>query len=143
MDDLKKPEVFAAYYEKVYRELYYFALHTLKNPQDAEDAVSETVTDAFAAVEKLRDNEKFRVWIFQCTLSDLQSACLLPSDFLPYSVWEGQIDINRIPGHILVKKVDCSTSMHGKIQRAIYQWHDAYKQSHLFSIYVIHNRSTL
>ena len=34
MDDLKKPEVFAAYYEKVYRELYYFALHTLKNPQD-------------------------------------------------------------------------------------------------------------
>ena len=56
MDDLKKPEVFAAYYEKVYRELYYFALHTLKNPQDAEDAVSETVTDAFAAVEKLRDN---------------------------------------------------------------------------------------
>ena len=31
MDDLKKPEVFAAYYEKVYRELYYFALHTLKN----------------------------------------------------------------------------------------------------------------
>ena len=65
MDDLKKPEVFAAYYEKVYRELYYFALHTLKNPQDAEDAVSETVTDAFAAVEKLRDNEKFRAWIFQ------------------------------------------------------------------------------
>ena len=62
MDDLKKPEVFAAYYEKVYRELYYFALHTLKNPQDA---VSETVTDAFAAVEKLRDNEKFRAWIFQ------------------------------------------------------------------------------
>lgn len=65
MDDLKKPEVFAAYYEKVYRELYYFALHTLKNPQDAEDAVSETVTDAFATVEKLRDNEKFRAWIFQ------------------------------------------------------------------------------
>ena len=65
MDDLKKPEVFAAYYEKVYRELYYFALHTLKNPQDAEDAVSETVTDAFATVEKLRDNEKFQAWIFQ------------------------------------------------------------------------------
>ena len=54
MDDLKKPEVFAAYYEKVYRELYYFALHTLKNPQDAEDAVSEAVADAFATVEKLR-----------------------------------------------------------------------------------------
>ena len=65
MDDLKKPEVFAAYYEKVYRELYYFALHTLKNPQDAEDAVSEAVADAFATVEKLRDQEKFRVWIFQ------------------------------------------------------------------------------
>ena len=27
--------------------------------------MSETVTDAFAAVEKLRDNEKFRAWIFQ------------------------------------------------------------------------------
>mgnify|MGYP001782265252 FL=1 len=65
MDDLKRPEVFAAYYEKVYRELYYFALHTLKNPQYAEDTVSEAVADAFATVEKLRDQEKFRVWIFQ------------------------------------------------------------------------------
>ena len=62
MDDLKKPEVFAAYYEKVYRELYYFALHTLKNPQDAEDAVSEAVADAFATVEKLREQEKFRIF---------------------------------------------------------------------------------
>ena len=57
MDDLKKPEVFAAYYEKVYRELYYFALHTLKNPQDAEDAVSDALEDAFATVDKMRDND--------------------------------------------------------------------------------------
>ena len=65
MDDLKKPEVFAAYYEKVYRELYYFALHTLKNPQDAEDAVSEAVISAYENIGSLRKEESFRSWIFK------------------------------------------------------------------------------
>ena len=49
MDDLKKTEVFAAYYEKVYRELYYFTPPE-ESTQDGGDAVSEAVADAFATV---------------------------------------------------------------------------------------------
>lgn len=61
MDDLKKPEVFAAYYEKVYREFVLFCSHTLKIRM-SEDAVSETGTVRFARWRRLRDNEKFRAW---------------------------------------------------------------------------------
>ena len=108
MDDLKKPEVFAAYYEKVYRELYYFALHTLKNPQDAEDAVSETVTDAFATVEKLREQEKFRVWIFQILSNKCkrklkeytQKTVELPDDLPTGTGGTGSSGRNRAPDHL-------------------------------------------
>lgn len=64
MEDLKKPEVFVRYYENVYKDLYRYALYILKNPQDAEDVVSETVMDAYAGVEKLRDPNAFKNWIF-------------------------------------------------------------------------------
>lgn len=64
MDDLRKPEIFAEYYERVYRNMYRFALYTLGNPQDAEDVVGETVMDAYASVGKLRDAEAFQGWIF-------------------------------------------------------------------------------
>ena len=58
-------EAFAALYEEVYRDLYRMALYTLKNPQDAEDVVSDTVADAFASIRKLRDADAFRAWIFK------------------------------------------------------------------------------
>lgn len=64
MEDLRKPEVFAKYYETVYKDMYRFALYTLKNPHDAEDVTGETVADAYASIEKLRDPEHFRSWIF-------------------------------------------------------------------------------
>lgn len=56
---------FARLYEQVYQDLYRFALYTLRNPQDAQDMVSDTVTDAFAAIGKLRSSEAFRGWIFR------------------------------------------------------------------------------
>ena len=56
---------FKTQYDDLLPVMYLAANKILHNAQDAEDAVSETVTDAFAAVEKLRDNEKFRAWIFQ------------------------------------------------------------------------------
>ncbi|HIZ21603.1 MAG TPA: sigma-70 family RNA polymerase sigma factor [Candidatus Blautia faecigallinarum] len=64
MEELKKPEVFAMYYQNVYKDMYRFALYTLKNAHDAEDVVGETVLDAYASVEKLRDPGAFRGWIF-------------------------------------------------------------------------------
>ena len=56
---------FAGLYQQVYADLYRFALYTLKNKNDAEDAVSETVADAFASIGKLRKAEAFRGWIFR------------------------------------------------------------------------------
>lgn len=56
---------FSKLYETVYRDLYRFAVYTLQHPQDAEDAVSETVTDAFAQIASLREPEAFRSWIFR------------------------------------------------------------------------------
>lgn len=56
---------FAGLYQQVYADLYRFALYTLKNKNDAEDAVSETVADAFASIKKLRKAEAFKGWIFR------------------------------------------------------------------------------
>ncbi len=56
---------FALLYESVYRDLYRFAVCALRHVQDAEDAVSETVTDAFAQIKDLREAGAFRAWIFR------------------------------------------------------------------------------
>lgn len=56
---------FALLYEKVYRDMYRFALYTLRNETDAEDAVSEAVADAYASIRKLRSAEAFKSWIFR------------------------------------------------------------------------------
>ncbi|MBQ8280308.1 MAG: RNA polymerase sigma factor [Roseburia sp.] len=56
---------FAGLYQQVYADLYRFALYTLKNKTDAEDAVSETVVDAFATIGRLRDANAFKGWIFR------------------------------------------------------------------------------
>ena len=56
---------FAELYRTIYADLYRFALYTLKNPMDAEDAVSETVMDAFTSIRKLRSEASFKAWIFK------------------------------------------------------------------------------
>lgn len=58
-------EAFAALYAEIYENMYRFALYTLRNTVDAEDVVSEAVTEAFASIQKLRSEEAFRSWIFQ------------------------------------------------------------------------------
>lgn len=56
---------FAKLYETIYKDLYRFALYTLKNPEDAEDCVSDTVMDAWAQIKSLRKEESFKSWIFK------------------------------------------------------------------------------
>ena len=56
---------FSRLYETVYGDLYRFAVYTLQHRQDAEDAVSETVVDAFSQISSLRDPQSFRAWIFR------------------------------------------------------------------------------
>lgn len=56
---------FAELYRDIYLDLYRFALYALKHQSDAEDAVSETVIDAFTSIQKLRREESFKAWMFK------------------------------------------------------------------------------
>ena len=55
---------FSEMYETVYRDLYRYALCLMKNPQEAEDAVSEAVIIAYENIHKLKKEEAFKSWIF-------------------------------------------------------------------------------
>lgn len=56
---------FIELYTGIYKDLYRYALYVVGNREDAEDAVSETVVDAYAGFGKLRDKGAFRSWIFK------------------------------------------------------------------------------
>lgn len=64
MQKKQDAESFAKLYEGVYKDMYAYAFYMLRNAQDAEDVVSETVMVAYENIEKLRRAEKFRNWIF-------------------------------------------------------------------------------
>ena len=55
---------FAGMYETIYRDLYRFALCMMRNPQDAEDAVSESVIQGFEKIGSLRNEGAFKSWMF-------------------------------------------------------------------------------
>lgn len=55
---------FAELYSEVYKELYYFALSNLGDPDEAADAVSDAVLDAFQGIKKLKKASSFDCWIF-------------------------------------------------------------------------------
>lgn len=55
---------FASMYETVYTDLYRFALCMMKDPHDAEDAVSEAVVSAYEHIASLRSEKAFKNWIF-------------------------------------------------------------------------------
>ncbi len=57
-------EVFLKKYEEIYKDLYRYAYFSLGHAQDAEDAVSEAVMDAYASRNKLKDASAFRGWMF-------------------------------------------------------------------------------
>ena len=61
----KDVKAFSKLYENVYKDLYYFALYMMKNPQDAEDVVSETVLSVYENIYSLQKDEAFRGWIFK------------------------------------------------------------------------------
>ena len=58
-------DAFGKLYEGVYKKLYRYAVYALHNEQDAQDAVSETVIDAFSSIRKLKSEEAFEGWIFK------------------------------------------------------------------------------
>lgn len=58
---------FAELYEPIYKDLYRFALYTMRKAVDAEDAVSESVLAAWENRDKLRNEAAFKSWLFQIT----------------------------------------------------------------------------
>ena len=56
---------FGQLYAAIYTDLYKFAYYTLKNEQDAQDAVSDAVMDAYAGISALKSEEAFRSWMFR------------------------------------------------------------------------------
>ena len=60
----KDKDAFVKLYEMVYKDLYRTAYYTLGNREDAENVVSDTVLDAYTGIESLRDDSKFKPWIF-------------------------------------------------------------------------------
>ena len=57
-------KAFSELYGRIYKELYKFALYTMKNTQDAEDVVSEAVISAYENIKLLKKEESFRSWVF-------------------------------------------------------------------------------
>lgn len=57
-------KTFAQMYETVYKDMYRFALCMMRNPQEAEDAVSEAVVAAYENIGKLKNENAFKSWIF-------------------------------------------------------------------------------
>jgi len=56
---------FAELYGQIYQDLYRFAYYVLKHPEDAEDAVADTVADAYQGISSLKKPEAFRGWMFK------------------------------------------------------------------------------
>ena len=56
---------FAERYKNIYKDLYKFALCIMKDPHDAEDAVSEAVIRAYSNISQLKNEDAFKSWIFR------------------------------------------------------------------------------
>ena len=55
---------FTELYKEIYRDMYHFAYYMLKLAEDAKDAVSDAVMDAWATIGRLKKEESFKNWIF-------------------------------------------------------------------------------
>jgi RNA polymerase sigma-70 factor (ECF subfamily) len=53
---------FASLYKEIYKDLYRIAFLNLQNEEDAADAVSDAVLDAFSSLKNLRDENAFKSW---------------------------------------------------------------------------------
>lgn len=84
---------FTEQYRTIYQDLYRFALCTLRNPHDAEDAVSEAVLAAFTGADNLRKDEAFKSWMFTITANvcrkKLRKRPPEPVEQVPESIEEG------------------------------------------------------
>ncbi len=57
-------QAFAQLYSAIYSDLYRYAYYTLRSQEDAEDAVADAVTDCYASIGRLKNEEAFKRWMF-------------------------------------------------------------------------------
>ena len=56
---------------RIYRNnMFRIAMGVLRNNVDAEDAVSESIVNAYEHIETLRDYSKFRPWVMRITVNE-------------------------------------------------------------------------
>ncbi len=79
---------FALLYEKYYKDLYRFALCSLKNAHQAEDAVSEAVLRAYEHLPGLRKNRSFKGWLFQITANECRRMFGRKESYLADNDWQ-------------------------------------------------------
>ena len=68
-------ERFVAQVTELQETLYRTARSILCNEQDAQDAVQEAVTQAFARLHTLRDPAKFKPWLLRILVNTCYDAC--------------------------------------------------------------------
>ena len=56
---------FARLYERVHKQMYYYALANLGSAEDAADAVQDAALTAFGSIQNLRDPGAFDSWLFK------------------------------------------------------------------------------
>ena len=56
---------FSELYARYYKEMYRYAYYMLGSTEDAEDVVMDTVADAYASIDSLRDGALFKHWLFK------------------------------------------------------------------------------
>lgn len=108
-------EEFVRLYTGIYRDLYKFALYTLCNEADAEDAVSEAVVDGFAGFHKLRDKGAFKSWMFTILSAKCKrrlKAYALKDAELPAQQEEGEDDWDgKVPDSLISQPVDVAEKL--------------------------------
>ena len=68
-------ERFVAQVTELQETLYRTVRSILRNEQDAQDAVQEAVTQAFARLHTLRDPAKFKPWLLRILVNTCYDAC--------------------------------------------------------------------
>ncbi|MDD6237331.1 MAG: RNA polymerase sigma factor [Clostridiales bacterium] len=103
---------FQELYQEVYKDLYHYALFVLKNKQDAEDVVADTVVDAFYSIKKLRSPASFKAWIFKILSSKVKQKLkeyardkkedieTIYPDLQDHSSMTAQVEIFSVLGHL-------------------------------------------
>lgn len=61
----KDKESFSRLYDAIYTDLFKMSFYIMGNRELAEDAVSETVMDAYKGISSIRDAELFENWILK------------------------------------------------------------------------------